>query len=144
VGTAYDATTISQGLGVVQVDTNGLSSVGFGVKVNKVGSGTQDWQLWNETDGNEIAVISDAGATGVKNLFTTRDYSPALTLGLKVARIRARSSVANDDPQFLGGFLSLHRVARLTHDELHQILLLAEHGTAYNTPALLKARLGIA
>jgi hypothetical protein len=97
VGTSYDAIAASRGLKVGLLNFTGLAQVVLLVRVNKVGTGTQSWQLWNETDGTELGVIDDAGAAGVKNLQST--FSVSLT-GIKQCRVRAKSTVASDDPVF--------------------------------------------
>lgn len=103
VGATYDAITASRGLGFVRVDMTNITSVVMVVRVNKIGTGTQDWQLWNETDGTQLGVISDAGAAGDKELSTTIN---GLNLsGVKQLRIRAKSSVAADDPLYYGACL---------------------------------------
>ena len=100
VGSSYDAIAASRGLGIQDINFTGIAQVVFRVRVNKVGSGTQSWQLWNETDGAEIARIDDAtGAGDNKSLFTTVNVS--LT-GIKTVRVRAKSTVAGDDPVFYG------------------------------------------
>ena len=100
VGTAYDAITASRGLGLQRIDFTGVSQVAFDVLVNKVGTGTQNWQLWNVTDGTEIGVIADSGAAG-DNKLLAGTFAVALT-GEKVCRVRAKSTVAGDDPVFYG------------------------------------------
>jgi hypothetical protein len=144
VGAAYDTTNASRGLGLFRLETAGVSQFEFIVQVNKIGTGTQSWQLWNDTDSAEVAVIDDAGAAGVKQLSTVVDFPSPLGAGLKVARIRAKSTVANDDPLFFGASVAIRRIARLTSLELHEVLLLAEDGLGYTTEATMKARLGIA
>jgi len=99
VGANYDSITASKELGIAQMDFTGATHVTFTIFVNKVGTGTQSWQLWNVTDGAQIAVLTDAGAVGDKLLTTT--VSVALT-GVKTVRVRARSTVAGDDPWFYG------------------------------------------
>jgi len=144
IGAAYDSLAAAAGLGLVQVQLAGITQVIFGVVVNKIGTGIQSWQLWNHTDGAEIGVINDSGATGVKTLSTTLDFSPALSAGLKVVRVRGKSTVAADSPVYFGASLLIRRIERLTASELHEVLLLAEDGSKYGTEAALKARLGIA
>lgn len=100
VGTTYDAITASQGLGIILVDFTGVTQIVFAVRVNKIGSGTQSWQLWNDTDGAEVGVITDAGATGVKTLGPST-FNVALS-GQKLLRVRAKSTNGADDPVFLG------------------------------------------
>lgn len=144
IGATYDAISASQGLGVALVQTAGITQVIFGVKVNKIGGGTQSWQLWNETDGSQVGVIDDAAGAGVKTLSTTIDFDPALGAGLKTLRIRAKSTTAADDPVYFGATMSIRRLSVLTALELHEILMLAERsGSPYNTSAALKTRLGV-
>lgn len=105
VGAAYDSIGASKGLGFVRVDMTNVTSILFVVRVNKVGTGTQDWQLWNETDGTQVGVISDAGAAGDKELSTT--ISGLNLSGVKQLRVRAKSSVAADDPVYYGASITL-------------------------------------
>ena len=58
-------------------------------------------------------------------------------------RIRAKSTVAADDPVYFGASILIRRIEKLTASELHEVLLLAEEGAKYATEAALKARLGI-
>lgn len=141
VGAAYDAVLASQGLPMFRVQMAGITEFEFTVRVNKIGTGTQSWQLWNETDGSESTVIDDAGASGVKILSTTRAFSPALGAGFKTLRVRAKSTTAADDPLYLGGSILIKRVDRLSSEELHQVLLLAEYG--WMNVAAVKTRLGV-
>lgn len=97
VGTSYDAVAASRGLGGQLVDLTGVTSIRLLVSVSRVGSGTQSWQLWNETDGTELGVITDAVA-GEKKLDATFILSPVV--GVKLLRIRAKSTTASDDPIF--------------------------------------------
>ena len=143
VGTSYDATTASQGLGWAGVQTAGIVQLTFAVRVNKIGTGTQSWQLWNETDGTEVGVIDDAGGAGIKLLSTTITPPSPLGAGFKVVRVRVKSTTGNDDPVYLGGALRLRRSSRLTSQELHEILLLREDGVAYLSLSALQARLGV-
>lgn len=145
VGTTYDAVAVSQNLAFTYVQTAGITQVIFGVRVNKVGSGTQSWQLWNDTDGSQVAVIDDAGATGIKWLTTTVNFAPALGAGEKIIRVRAKSTTAGDDPVFFSALLSIRRASSLTPLELHEVLLLAEPvNSPYHSEAALKARFGVA
>lgn len=111
VGAAYDAIAPSRGLGVALVDFTNVDNVDFVLGVNKVGTGTQSWQLWNETDGSEIGVIDDAGAAGNKTLSGTIPKN-ALPNGVKTVRVRCKSTVAADDPVYYGSSLKLNRTAR--------------------------------
>lgn len=106
VGTTYDAIPASKGLGIQDIDFSGVTSVIFRVFVNKVGTGVQDWQLFNVTDGTQIAVVSDNGAAGDKYLSVQQAVS--LT-GIKTVRVRAKSSVAGDDPVFYAASVLLVR-----------------------------------
>jgi hypothetical protein len=65
----------------------------------KVGTGTISYQLWNETDGVEVCVLNDAAAAGVRYL---TGVFPVAINGIKLCRIRAKSTIAGDDPIFLG------------------------------------------
>jgi hypothetical protein len=104
VGASYDAITASKDLGIALFDFTGASQVTFTVYANKIGTGTQSWQLWSVTDAAEITVIADAGASGDKVLTTT--VAVALT-GVKVVRVRAKSTLATDDPWFYGAAVML-------------------------------------
>ena len=99
VGSTYDAVSVAKGLGLGLIDFTGITLIRLVLFVNKVGTGTQSWQLWNVTDSSEIGVINDTGSSGDKQLDQT--FSVALT-GVKLVRIRAKSTVAADDPIFYG------------------------------------------
>lgn len=100
VGSAYDTVAAARGLGIELVDFTGVSQIVFAVLVNKIGTGTQSWQLWNVTDGTEIAVLIDSGAAGdMKELRNTFNVN---LVGVKMVRVRAKSSNAADDPVFYG------------------------------------------
>lgn len=138
IGTTY------QNLGVALVQTAGITQVIFGVVVNKVGTGTQSWRLFNDTDGLEVALIDDAGAAGQKTLSTTVNFSPALGAGMKTILLQGKSTVGADDPVFQGGTFSIRRVDMLTPVELHEVLLLADFlGGPYALATNLKTRLGV-
>ena len=144
IGTIYDGTDPARGLGLALIETAGITQVVFGVRCNKVGGGTQSWQLFNDTDGTEVAVIDDAGATGVKNLSMTVNFGTPLGAGIKMIRVRAKSTTAADDPVFLGAALSIRRASVLTSAELHEILLCADfNGGPYTSSLALKTRLGV-
>lgn len=106
VGANYDAIAASKGLGIQDIDFTGVTSVVFRVFVNKIGTGTQSWQLWNVTDGAEICVVSDAGASGDKYLSVQQNVS---LVGIKTVRVRARSTVGADDPVFYAASILLVR-----------------------------------
>jgi hypothetical protein len=105
VGTSYDAIPASKGLGTAIIDFDDVTSLRFGVFVNKVGSGTQSWQLWNETDGAEIAVIDDSAVAGTKALSVV--VTSGLPTGVKQIRVRAKSTIGADDPVYYGAALLL-------------------------------------
>lgn len=103
VGASYDAIALSLGLGFVEVNMTGIASIVMTVKVNKIGTGTQSWQLWNETNSAQVGVINDAGAAGNKTLTAT--FSGLALTGVKLLRVRALSTVAADDPVYYGASL---------------------------------------
>lgn len=107
VGATYDAIAASRGLGLVRLNFAGVSSLEWGVAVQKVGTGTQSWQLWNETDQVEMAVVTDANGAGVRFLNGPTVSNGSLPSGEKLVRIRAKSTVAADDPVYYGGWLVL-------------------------------------
>jgi hypothetical protein len=100
IGASYDAIAMSKGLGIASIDFTGCTRIDFSVNVNKVGAGTQSWQLWNVTDGTELMVIDDAGGTGDKVL--TANKTASLPTGVKTVRVRAKSGTAADDPVYYG------------------------------------------
>lgn len=106
VGTAYDTTVVSKELGLALVDFTGATQLTFTVFVNKVGTGTQSWQLWNVTNGSEIVRIDDTGPAGDKTILASA--AVALT-GLKTIRVRVKSTVGTDDPVFYGWSFFLTR-----------------------------------
>lgn len=106
VGAAYDAIAASKGLGISKPDLTGVTQIEFEVFIQKVGTGTQSWQLFNVTDNAEIGVINDAGAAGDKYLTAT--FNVTLP-GVKRLRVRAKSTVSTDDPIFYGCTLRLIR-----------------------------------
>jgi hypothetical protein len=105
VGTAYDGIAASKELGLQRIDFTGATQVVFDVLVNKIGTGTQSWQLWNVTDSAQIGVIDDAAAAGDNRLLTAT-FNVALT-GEKIVRVRAKSTVAADDPIYYGASVLL-------------------------------------
>jgi len=143
IGTTYDNTPISRGLGVALVEIGGISAITFGVRVNKVGNGTQSWQLWNETNGAEVAVIDDAAAAGDNKLLSTAaTFDPPLSPGVKILRVRAKSTTAADDPVYYGGSLLMKRHGTLTSGIIHELFLLKDRA-GYSTAAEMRVRLGL-
>lgn len=105
VGANYDTIDAARGLGIQRIDFRGATTITFDVFVNKIGTGTQSWQLWNETDGTEIGVINDSGAAGRKFLSAVFNVDIA---AIKLCRVRAKSTVATDDPLFFGASVLLN------------------------------------
>ena len=101
VGTSYDAVNLSKGLGMALIDFSHINTIYWQVFVNKIGTGTQSWQLYNVTDAAELGVIDDAGTTGDKTLSLT--ITTGIPSGEKLMRIRAKSTVGSDDPVYYGG-----------------------------------------
>jgi hypothetical protein len=145
IGTSYDAIPQAKGLGIVGVDVMGITYLEMRVRYQKVGTGTLSWQLWNDTDGSEVGVVTDAAAAG-DNKTATLTVTPVdpLSGGVKLLRPRCKSTVATDDPVYYGACLFVRRVALVTSDVLHAVLLLAEQRIApLDTVAALKTRLGV-
>lgn len=90
-------------IGVARADFTNVTSVELTVRVNKIGTGTQSWQLWNETDGVQVAVIADAAGAGEKTLTTTVNIAAQNWSGMKLLFLRASSTVGADDPIYRGG-----------------------------------------
>ncbi len=110
VGTSYDSTNPSGGLGVCLVDFDQAVAMVLVVKLNKVGTGTQTWQLWNDTDNTEIGHVDDAGASGIKTLTITLNAAAVTALaltGIKTLRVRAKSTVSTDGPIYYGSTLGV-------------------------------------
>ena len=111
VGTAYDAIPAARGLGIGRRDFRGFDRLTFDVLHNKVGTGVVTYQLFNVTDnaplldalGVEVSV-SDALVAGERLLSATFVVNRA---DVKLLRVRAKSTVAGDDPVYLGGSVLL-------------------------------------
>lgn len=148
VGTAYDTVAQSRGLGVVRVQTAGITRVDVLLRVSKVGTGTQSWQLWDETNATQLAVFDDSAAAGADRSQLI-SFTPPLPLshGVRIIRVRCKSTVAADDPIFLGACMNIQRAADVTIESLFYVLQLAHWrsgvGTPYGTTATVKTRLGI-
>jgi hypothetical protein len=100
VGTAYDSVANAKGLGIGLLNFTGITQLTFCVYYSKVGTGVLSWQLWNDTDGSQIGVITDSAAAG-DNKVQQATFSVSLA-GVKRIRVRAKSTVATDDPVFYG------------------------------------------
>jgi hypothetical protein len=155
VGTAYDANNDSLSLPFVYIQRGGVTRIDVEARVRKVGTGTQHWQLWDDTNGvavvdtdtptaNTTGSLSDAGAAADRTLNASRTFPTALSPQVVKLRFRCRSTTGADDPIFLNAAILIFRVDVLTAVQLHEVLLLAEAGLAYTTEAALKARLGLA
>jgi hypothetical protein len=145
IGTAYDATQPSKGLGYLLVETAGVTLLQWNVRWAKVGTGTISWQLWDETNGVEIGRIDDTAAAA-DNRSQTLSINPAAPLGpgQRVLRVRCKSTVGTDDPVYYGSCLALTRVERLTTQELHEVLLLGEARIPpLDSVAAVRTRLGV-
>jgi hypothetical protein len=145
VGSSYDAITNAKGLGFVVLDVGGITKLTCRVRYNKVGTGTLTWQLWNETDTSELGTLDDAAAAGDNRQgdIIVTPGSP-LSASTKLIRVRVKSTVATDDPVYYGACLFLQRIDRLTADDLHGLLMLAESQYGpMDTEAEFKARLGV-
>jgi len=145
VGTSYDTIPVAKGLGFLRIEGAGITGCEFTVRYNKVGVGTLSWQLWNETAGAEIAVIDDASAAGDnKENTATVTLATPLSPGLRIVRIRCKSTTATDDPVYYGASLRILRKDAIFADVLHRVLLVGETGLGPNiTEVLVKTRLGI-
>jgi hypothetical protein len=149
VGAAYDTNVDSQSLPFLYLQCAGITRVDIELRVRKVGTGTQDWQLFDDTSG--VAAIgpgalttgslSDTNGAGDHTLVASRTFAAPLTPGVRKMRLRARSSVPADDPVFLAAALLLFRVDTITSVVLHEVLLLGEGG--HYTLAQVKTRLGV-
>lgn len=101
IGASYDAIALSKGLGFGVLNFTGVTQAILVLFVNKIGTGTQSWQLWvtdmdGVSNGFELGRIDDAGAAGDKWLSTT--INNVNLTGNKIYRLRAKSTVAADDP----------------------------------------------
>jgi hypothetical protein len=145
VGATYDAIPQAKGLGFIGMDVTGITRLEMRVRYNKIGTGTLSWQLWNETDSAEVGVVTDAAAAG-DNKTAALEVTPGAPLsgGVKLLRPRVKSTVAADDPVYYGACVFVRRVALVTADVLHAVLLLAESRVApLDTVTALKTRLGV-
>jgi hypothetical protein len=145
VGATYDAIAASKGLGHVRVETAGINAVELLVRYDKVGTGTLTFQLWNETTGLEVGALNDAAAAGNgKVLSGVVDFTPPLGPGTADLRVRCKSTVAADDPNYYGSSLRVRRVDLLGAEVIHQILLMGESRVPpYDSVAAVTTRLGV-
>lgn len=144
VGAAFDTTLASRGLGMAYIQTAGISRIEIAIQVTKAGTGTQSWQLWNETDASEIIIANDAGAAGDRQFTGSKDFLPPLTAAMKVIRVRAKSTVAGDGPTFRGCGITIYRVNLMWSKILEEVLALGEARLAPLTDeAAVRPRIGI-
>lgn len=149
VGNAYDATADAQALPFVVIESAGVTRIDLRVKHRKAGSGTHDYQLYDET--NDVVALdsatatsgglTDAAAAGDHSLTASRTFAAPLPPGLRELRLRVKSTTAADDPTFLGASVLVYRVDVITSEVLHEVLLLGEDGIL--TPAQVRTRLGL-
>jgi hypothetical protein len=99
IGTAYKV------LAIALADFTNVTAIDYRARWDKIGTGTQSWQLWNETDGVELAVFNDAAAAGNGRTQTTT-IAVVLT-GMKEIQVRGKSTVGADDPNFYGAYAAL-------------------------------------
>lgn len=102
VGTTFDAIDASRGLGRIEADWKAYSTLVLDVSTKHVGTGALTWELWNETDSQAIGTVADANSTV---WHTRRGTFLNVPTGIKVLRLRVRSTVATDDPAFGGATL---------------------------------------
>ena len=144
VGTTYDTTGASKGLGFTAVNVDGITQVTLRVRYNKIGTGVLRWQLFNETNAQELGFADDGVSGDNKTIDIVVTPGSPLSGGIKLLRPRVQSTVATDDPVYYGSCLLVRRVDRLTAPDLHEVLLLADQQIPpYNTVAALKTRLGV-
>lgn len=111
VGSAYDFIPAARGLGIGRRDFRGYDRLTLDVFHNKVGTGVITYQLYNVTDatplldsGGAEIVVADAAGAGERVLSATFTINRSDT---KLLRVRVKSSVAGDDPIYLGGSVLL-------------------------------------
>lgn len=111
VGSVYDFIPASRALGIGRRDFRGYDRLTLDVYHQKVGTGTISYQLWNETAGAPLldaggaeVVVSDAQAAAARFLTATFTVNRADVILL---RLRSKSTVAGDDPVFLGASVLL-------------------------------------
>lgn len=152
VGANYDTTLDSQSLPFVYLQVAGVTQINIELRVRKVGTGTQDWQLWDDTTPIEAigpgtltsGSLSDAAGAGDHTLTASRVFASPLAPSVRKLRLRAKSSTAADDPIFLNAALLIFRVDTITADVLHHVLLMGQDRIApLNSVAAVKARLGV-
>jgi hypothetical protein len=111
VGTGYDTIQAARGLGIGRRDFRGYDRLTFDVSHNKVGTGTITYQVYDETGGGPLLdaggaeiLVTDAAAAGARLLTATFTVNRSDT---RLLRVRAKSTVAGDDPIYLGASVLL-------------------------------------
>lgn len=135
-------------LGFASIQTAGIRRFELACGINRNGAaGNLEFQLADVTSGvsQQLLITDVAGSPAGERFITgTRDYDPALGAGIARIALRARSTTNTDDPIHLGSSLLVRRQDRLTSNELHEILLLAQDRIApLNSVAAVKLRLGV-
>jgi hypothetical protein len=151
VGTTYDTNTATQAMPFVWVQCAGITRIDLEVRSRKTAAqtGNIDYQLWDETNGISALDSTNAttgslthtGAAGDVSLVASRTFAAPLSPGVRKLRMRAKDTVAADDPVFLNAALLVTRVDTITADVLHQLLCLGEDGIY--SAATIRSRLGI-
>src|SRR5262245_25135816 len=124
--TAYDGSEGQKGLGFMAVDVGGITRVTCRVRYSKNTTGALTWQLWNETNAQQLATFDDTGPTGDKQEDVVLAPAQPLAPGIKVIRLRVKSVSSTVQATFFGASVFVERVERLTADDVHAILMLAE------------------
>jgi hypothetical protein len=111
VGSTYDANATSQRLPHTVVFTDRIVEVALDIRVIKVGSGVQSWQLWDDDIGAEVAVIDDNTAAGATPR-VGRVVVPYVPVpgAIRRWRLRAKSTIAADDPIFLSAVVGINEL----------------------------------
>lgn len=130
-------------IAVLRLQTAGIVGFEFGCFVSKVGTGVQSWQLWDQTNSQQVAVFDDAGAAGDHVLGPITQAVTSMPVGVRTLALRVRSTVANDDPIHYGSSLRIRRTGGLTPEAIARILILRDSLVpGYTTPAELQTLLG--
>jgi hypothetical protein len=131
-------------LAAARIECAGINAFEFACRVQKIGTGTQSWQLWDATNGVELVVFNDTNGAGERDLGPTVSSFAPLAPGFRTLHVRGKSTTAADDPIFIGATLMIQRIGLMNADVLHQILLLASNKyPPLDTEAALKTRLGV-
>lgn len=149
LGTSFDSTDASKGLGLIRVEGRGITGADLFV-YRKKNAPTLTWELWRMTGtgvnaGASLGSISDTGGAGdgVVSIPGGIGLSP-LASGFHNLRLRVKSATNNDNPTFYSATLILTRNAGLTPDSLFNIIALGQKGvTGYANESACRSRLGM-